>query len=125
MLFGERLREHDFIGVDISNSVDVAKERFREKQIPGQFIQSDLNSVPLEDGSIDLIFSESVLHHTDSVEAAIFNLSKLLKKGGKFMFYVYIKKAPIREYTDDFIREYISEMDNAESWEALKPLILF
>ena len=38
------------------------------------------------------------------------------------MFYVYVKKAPVREYTDDLIREEISSMDNSEAWEALIPL---
>ncbi len=120
--FGDHLKNHDFLGVDISNATKVAEKRFHKAKLPGTFIQSDLNSIPKELGPFDIIFSEGVLHHTDSVEKAICNLSKLLKNEGTFMFYVYVKKAPIREYTDDLIRKEISSMDNEEAWEALLPL---
>ena len=122
LLFGDHLKSHDYLGADISDAVSVAKERFNEKGIPARFEQCDLNSIPKHYGQFDIIFSEGVLHHTDSVEKAIFELSKRLKKGGKFLFYVYIKKAPIREYTDDLIREAISPLTNEEAWVALEPL---
>jgi arsenite methyltransferase len=122
LLFGERLKDHDYLGVDISDAVAVAKERFGEKEIPVRFEQCDLNSIPEYYGPFDIIFSEGVLHHTDSVEKAIFELSQRLKKGGKFLFYVYIKKAPIREYTDDLIRAAISPLTNEEAWNSLEPL---
>lgn len=122
LLFGERLRDHDYLGVDISDAVAVARKRFDEKGIPARFEQCDLNSIPEHYGPFDIIFSEGVLHHTDSVEKAIFELSLRLKKGGKFLFYVYVKKAPIREYTDDLIRAAISPLDNEEAWNALEPL---
>lgn len=122
LLFGDRLKEHDYLGVDISDAVLVAEERFKENGVPGRFIQSDLNSIPKENGPFDIIFSEGVLHHTDSVCNAITQLSKRLKNGGKFLFYVYAKKAPIREYTDDLIRDAISSLGNEEAWRALEPL---
>lgn len=122
LLFGDKLREHDYLGIDISEAVFVARERFKERDIPANFMQSDLNSIPYEYGSFDIIFSEGVLHHTDSVEKAILELSKRLKKGGQFLFYVYAKKAPIREYTDDLIRHSIAELTNDDAWQALIPL---
>lgn len=122
LLFGDRLKEHDYLGVDISEAVSVAKERFEERGIPGRFVQSDLNTIPNEYGPFDIIFSEGVLHHTDSVERAILELSKRLKQGGRFLFYVYAKKAPIREFTDDLVRQSIAGLSNDEAWEALMPL---
>ena len=71
---------------------------------------------------MDIIFSEGVLHHTDSTRDSIAYLAKKLKPGGRFMFYVYAKKAPVREFTDDFIREKLTPMTDEEAWEALKPL---
>jgi hypothetical protein len=38
------------------------------------------------------------------------------------MFYVYAKKAVLREFADDHVRDQIKDMDDAEAWEALKPL---
>jgi len=122
LLFGEHLKNHRYLGVDISEAVKVAKERFNERGIQAQFEQCDLNSIPERYGKFDIIFSEGVLHHTDSVETAISRLAQRLKRGGKFLFYVYAKKAPIREYTDDLIRDAISAMGNEEAWNALEPL---
>ena len=38
------------------------------------------------------------------------------------MFYVYRKKGPIREFTDDYIRAMISSLEPEEAWNRLKPL---
>lgn len=121
-LFGKHLANNKFIGVDISEAVWVAQERFREAGYDGEFYQCDLNAIPVPDESVDIIFSEGVLHHTDSVEDAINALTAKLKSGGRFLFYVYRKKGPVREFTDDYIRQTILPMNNDEAWEALRPL---
>ncbi len=122
LFFGDALKEHEYVGVDISESVQVARDRFAEMGLPGEFVQSDLNSIPEDLGLFDVIFSEGVLHHTDSVKAAMQALAPRLAPGGYFLFYVYSKKAPVREFTDDFVREAISNMSDEDAWEALKPL---
>ena len=122
LFFGEILKDHDYLGVDISDAVDVAKVRFREEQIPGEFLKASLMDLPVPEGSLDMVFSEGVLHHTDSTEEATKYLSTKLKKSGLFLFYVYAKKAVIREFTDDHIRSYLQKMTDEEAWEALKPL---
>lgn len=122
LLFGEHLKDHEYVGVDISDAVLVAEKRFLERGLPAQFVQCDLNSIPEEYGKFDIIFSEGVLHHTDSVEMAIVQLARHLCWGGKFLFYVYIKKAPIREYTDDLIREALAPMSDDDAWKALESL---
>ena len=38
------------------------------------------------------------------------------------MFYIYRKKSPIREFTDDFIREKLQSLSPEEGWEELKSL---
>ena len=122
LLFGDHLQHHDYLGVDISEAVNVAELRFAEKKISARFERCDLNSIPEHYGQFDVIFSEGVLHHTDSVENAIVELSKRLRVGGKFLFYVYKKKAPIREFTDDLIRDALTPLNNEEAWAALEPL---
>jgi arsenite methyltransferase len=122
LFFGNLLNKHEYLGVDISAAVDVARKRFAESNIKGDFLQCSLTDLPLEDESIDIIFSEGVLHHTDSTEESLKYLAKKLKKGGRFLFYVYKKKAVIREFTDDYVREAISQLNNEEAWEALKAL---
>ena len=41
-LFGERLRDLRYLGVDISEAVDVAVQRFCERGLDGAFMQADL-----------------------------------------------------------------------------------
>ncbi len=69
-----------------------------------------------------MIFSEGVLHHTDSTEASLKKLASLLVPGGRFLFYVYRRKGPIREFTDDYVRARLQELEPEAAWEALMPL---
>jgi len=122
LFFGDLLKEHDYLGVDISNAIEVGRTRFREAGYSGDFLQSDLLDMPIPDGTVDMIFSEGVLHHTDSTERAIGSLAVKLKPGGRLLFYVYAKKAVIREFTDDFIRQELSHLADEDAWKALEPL---
>ncbi len=121
-LFSEYLDIIHYLGVDISGAIDVAQQRFAEMGLKGEFLQADLMNLPFDKPTFDLIFSEGVLHHTDSTENAIRYLSTLLLPGGKFMFYVYKQKGPIREFSDDYIRDYLRNMNDQEAWDALRPL---
>ena len=85
-LFGDIIPDLKYLCADISLAIDVAASRMAEKKLVAGFIQSDLSDLPLKPESIDVIFSEGVLHHTDSTKNAIFNLAKLLKPGGRFLF---------------------------------------
>jgi len=49
-------------------------------------------------------------------------VARVLQSGGQALFYVYRRKGPIREFSDDHIRSVVSEMPEADAWEALKPL---
>ncbi len=111
-----------YVGVDLTAAVDVARRRFAERGAPGAFLQADLTDLPISRGSVDLIFSEGVLHHTDSTEGALRALVPLLRPGGRILFYVYRRKSLIREFTDDAIREQLQAMSPEEAWRALEPL---
>jgi arsenite methyltransferase len=121
-LFGEMLPRIRYLGVDVSDAVDVARQRFAERGHEAAFLQADISNLPLPEGSVDLIFSEGVLHHTDSTEGALGALARLLKRGGRLLFYVYRRKGPIREFTDDHIREKLQAITPQQAWEALEPL---
>ena len=125
LFFNELLKDNYYLGVDISSAVEVGVERFAEANLPGDFLQLSLMDMPIPENSVDMIFAEGVLHHTDSTEKALIYLSTKLKKGGRFLFYVYVKKAPIREFTDDHIRHQLAKMSNEEAWDALMPLTKF
>ncbi len=122
LLFEKFINKTHYLGVDISNAVDVATKRFNESNIKGEFLQSDILKLPFSGPTFDIIFSEGVLHHTDSTEKALKYLTTLLMPGGRFMFYIYLKKGPIREYSDDFIRSYLNNLDDKQAWDELIPL---
>jgi len=121
-LFGRFLGNVRYLGVDVSEAVDIARDRFRERGLDAAFMQASILNLPIPDNSVDVIFSEGVLHHTDSTEHAIKYLAKKIRPGGHFMFYVYKKKGPVREFTDDYVREKMQSMSGEEGWEAMMPL---
>ena len=121
-LLGDAIRRVRYLGVDVSDAVDSARDRFSERGLEAGFLQADIGSLPLEQESIDVIFSEGVLHHTGSTEHALKALAQLLKPGGRILFYVYRRKGPLREFTDDFVREQLQVMSPDEAWRAIEPL---
>jgi SAM-dependent methyltransferase len=116
---GDRVR---YLGVDLTPAVEVAQRRFREAGLDAGFLQADLTTVPLAPESVDVIFSEGVLHHTDSTEGALKSIVPLLRRGGRILFYVYRTKSLLREYADDAIRERLQALPPEEAWKALEPL---
>lgn len=121
-LFGDCFHQLNYIGVDISDAITIARRRIQEAGYDGIFLQENLMDLPFKPESIDIIFSEGVLHHTDSTKEAITKLTPLLRNGGLFLFYVYAKKSPIREFTDDYLREQLHKLSPKQAWDALKPL---
>ena len=120
--WGPVLDKIQYIGAEISSAIDVAHARLLERNIEAGLIQADITQLPLPPESVDIIFSEGVLHHTDSTKNALLSLVPLLKMGGRIMFYVYKKKGPIREFTDDYIRDLLQEHTPEEAWELMMPL---
>ena len=111
----------EYVGADISGAVDVARDRLG--RFPGtHFVQADVLQLPFRPSSFDAIISEGVLHHTPSTERAVKALVPLLAAGGELMFYVYRRKAPLREFADDYVRDALAGLPPDEAWEALRPL---
>lgn len=110
--------------IDISEAVHVAYKRSIENKVfeNSLFMQQSIDNLPFQEPLFNIIFSEGVLHHTDNTQKTFSHLSQFLKPGGFFMFYIYRKKSPIREFTDDFIREKLQSLSPEEGWEELKSL---
>jgi ubiquinone/menaquinone biosynthesis C-methylase UbiE len=115
-------RAKEFHGVDISRAVYRARNALKSCESQPVLSQADLNRLPYPNQSFDVIVSNGVLHHTSSTKTAIKNVITKLKRGGKFLFYIYKKKAPIREFTDDFVRGRISDLPAEQAWEKMRPI---
>ncbi len=66
-------------------------------------------------GEFDFVYCQEVLHHTGDARGAFLNLSRRVAPGGEIAIYVYRKKAPIREFTDDYVRDRIAAMPYAQA----------
>ncbi|NNM94316.1 MAG: class I SAM-dependent methyltransferase, partial [Bacteroidia bacterium] len=101
-------------GIDLT-SIDVAKENL--KGIPNAFFfKKNLMGKNIGLGKFDFIYCQEVLHHTNNPFQSFTNLVKYnLSENGTIAIYVYKKKSPIREFTDDFIRDKISNLSYDEA----------
>ncbi len=75
------------VGVDLSESVEVAQQMARERDNV-HVVQADLLRLPLRP-QFDLVYTLGVLHHLPSGEAGFASLLKCLKPGGRVHIWVY------------------------------------
>lgn len=102
--------------IDASASIEFAYKKYGAAQNI-HFIQSDLRRLPFKKHFFDFICSDQVLHHTKNTETSFKYLTKFLQKNGLISIYVYNKKAPIREFADDYIRQFTTNMTEKECIE--------
>ena len=112
-----------WVGIDISDAVDVAADLLGH--LPNtHFVQADALHLPFADGAFEVILSEGVLHHTPSTRDAIASAARALQDGGRLYFYIYRRKGPVREFTDDYVREAIAGLGDEDAWKAMGSLTM-
>ena len=74
--------------IDPSKAIEVAKANLsnRENIV---FQKADVDSMYLEDGSMDFGYSLGVLHHIPNTQLALNSCIRKLKKGAPFLLYLY------------------------------------
>ena len=107
--------------VDISEAVDACRA-----SLDGAgritFAQADLNALPFAEQAFDVAWSSGVLHHTPDTFTALSSVARHVKAGGHIVFYVYVRKGPIREFADDHIRREISDLPPEDAWRRMEAL---
>ncbi len=103
----------EVVGFDLV-AADVARENLRDathvRIEPGDLL-ADLRHF----GEFDFVYCQEVLHHTGDARAAFLNVADRVRAGGEIAIYVYRRKAPIREFTDDYVRDHIAAMSYTEA----------
>lgn len=98
----------EIVGVDLT-AADVARANLADlPQVriePGDLL-GDLTGL----GEYDFIYCQEVLHHTSDAARAFANVADRLAPGGEYAVYVYRRKAPVREFTDDHVRDAIAAL---------------
>jgi len=113
----------EVFGIDISESVDIAYKRFGDKSNL-HLIQADLTKLPFKRNFFDFISCDQVIHHTPNPKASFMYLVELLKERGTICVYTYKKKAPIREFCDDYIRKQSTNMSVEECMKLSKAITM-
>jgi len=119
-------------GVDISNiAISLAKKNYSYLN----FQKSDIEKIPFEENSFDLIYSAYVLEHLSKPEILLKEAKRLLKTNGVMVLIApnygspnrsspcfkgsRIKKI-VKGYVDDFLRVFSNKLEL--NWNKVKPI---
>ena len=79
-----------YTGIDLTDAaVELARQRFELFQLPGTFRVADAEHLNFPDHSFDLVYSHGVLHHTPDTAAAVREIHRVLRPGGKAVVMLY------------------------------------
>lgn len=80
----------DYTGIDLTETaVDLARRRFELFNLPGTFRVEDAERLNFPDNSFDLVYSHGVLHHTPDTAAAVREVHRVLRPGGRAAVMLY------------------------------------
>mgnify|MGYP001388435819 CR=1 FL=1 len=80
--------------------IDIAKESFYKLGLESEFIVGDVNNLPFEEETFDLITSIGLLEHFEDIKKPIEEQVRVLSKGGVFTAYV------VPEYKNNIQKDY-------------------
>ena len=122
LFFEDFIPKVRYLAVDISDAVNIASKKLNKGKIKNFCIQCDLNNIPIKDNSVDIVFCPHVLQHTDNIKNSVFSLFKHLKDGGVAFLYCTKPSKPIRQLSDNFLRDSISKLPADKAFEQLSSL---
>jgi SAM-dependent methyltransferase len=80
----------DYTGVDLTEAaIELARKRFALFGLKGEFQVADAENLDFPDESFDVVYSHGVLHHTPDMDAAVQEIHRVLKPGGRAIVMLY------------------------------------
>jgi glycosyltransferase involved in cell wall biosynthesis/ubiquinone/menaquinone biosynthesis C-methylase UbiE len=76
-----------------SGHLALAKENFRLRGLPGEFVLHDAESLVFDDNTFDLVYSNGVLHHTPNTQHVVSEIHRVLKPGGRAIVMMYAENS--------------------------------
>jgi ubiquinone/menaquinone biosynthesis C-methylase UbiE len=104
------------IGIDISDALDIAANRFKNQQNLF-FLKGDIAQTGLNKNVVDFTVCDQVIMHTEDPQKTFDHLADITSQNGEFACYVYSKKALPRELVDDYFREATHNISKEEMWK--------
>jgi SAM-dependent methyltransferase len=94
-----RRKQLRYVGADISPDMlertrRVARERGLEDQV--ELVRADVEKLPFDDGEFDLVLSLAGLHCFPDPEAAVHEVARVVKPGGRFAGSVFLTGTGLR-----------------------------
>jgi len=112
------------IAIDLSQEAASATYRHLGYLPNVHVLQADLQHLPFPPSIFDYISCDQVLHHTPDPAQSFTALTRHLRCGGNIAVYVYKRKGPIREFTDDYLRKHVTQMMAEECYEFCQAVTL-
>jgi len=76
--------------VDLSGGhLALAQQNFSLRGLTGRFVHHDAETLPFDDNSFDLVYSNGVIHHSPHTDRIVSEIFRVLKPGGKAILMVY------------------------------------
>ena len=84
----------DVTDVDLAaGHLQLAEENFRLRGLSGRFIHHDAESLPFDNDSFDVVYSNGVLHHTPNTAAVVREIHRVLRPGGRAIVMLYAENS--------------------------------
>jgi len=79
-----------YTGIDLTEAaIELARRNFASAGLRGEFHVADAERLDFPDESFDIVYSHGVLHHTPDIQAAINEVHRVLKPGGRAVVMLY------------------------------------
>jgi arsenite methyltransferase len=101
----EEVGETGFVfGIDISEGMlqkaEATAKKLGVKNV--KFIKSELENLPIESESVDLVISNCTINHASEKQKVWFEIARILRKGGRFVVSDIYSSEPVpEEYRND------------------------
>lgn len=96
------------IAIDItSRAVEMTRRRFDTFGFAGHIQQADAEQLPFRDASFDMVWSWGVIHHSNSTEKCLGEITRVLRDGGRLFIMVYYRPSIVYYLHCGFIRGFL------------------
>jgi ubiquinone/menaquinone biosynthesis C-methylase UbiE len=76
-----------------SGHLALAQESFLLRGLKGEFVLHDAESLPFDDDTFHVVYSNGVIHHTPNTKSVVQEIRRVLKPGGHAIVMVYAENS--------------------------------